>query len=73
MRIPEWVLYLRLIEMRTAVSGSSWRARRSLPESMPSRPVTARASSIADRLGVDGVADDQHVLVGQVVLRRPTG
>ncbi len=49
-RMPECTLYLRLIEISTAVSGSSWRASRSLPALMPSRPVTARASSIATAL-----------------------
>ena len=45
-RTPEWVLYFLLIEISTAVSGSSWRASRSRPASMPSRPVTQRASSM---------------------------
>ena len=49
-RMPECTLYFRLIEISTAVSGSSWRASRSLPALMPSRPVTARASSMATAL-----------------------
>ena len=48
--MPECTLYFRLIEISTAVNGSSWRASRSLPALIPSRPVTARASSIATAL-----------------------
>ena len=65
MRMPEWVLYFLLIEISTAVSGSSWRASRSLPASMPSRPVTRAGQLHGDRLALGGVAADQHVLVSR--------
>ena len=70
---PEWVFYRLLIEISTAVSGSSWRASRSRTGVDPSRPVTHLASSITTCLASTLSPQTSTSSSAQVVLIAPQG